>query len=97
MKYLAQYLYATIDWEIRFKRTKLLQLLDANYERGFFHNTKYKVSNEPEMEELFKADITTNKLIGFCDAAHANDLRNRRSTTAIVFFMRGTIIYKSKT
>ena len=50
------------------------------------------------MEELFKADITTNKLIGFCDAAHANDLRNWRSTCAIVFtFMGGAIIYKSKT
>ena len=50
------------------------------------------------MEELFKADIATNKLIGFCDAAHANDLRNRQSTTAIVFtFMGGAIIYKSKT
>ena len=54
--------------------------------------------NEPEMEELFNADITTNKLIGFCDAVHANDLRNRRSTTAVVFtFIRGAIIYKSKT
>ena len=31
-------------------------------------------------------------------AAHANDFRNRRSTTAIVFtFMGGAIIYKSKT
>ena len=50
------------------------------------------------MEELFKADITTNKLIEFCDVAHANDLQNRRSTTAIVFkFMGGAIIYKSKT
>ena len=98
MKCLAQYLHATADWEIRFKRTKPLQLLDANYERGFFHNTKYEVPNEPEMEELFKADITTNKLVGFCDAAHANGLRNQRTTTAIVFtFMGGAIIYKSRT
>ena len=96
LKCLAQYLNATADWEIRFKRTKLLQLLDTDYKRGFFHNTKYE-ANEPEMEELFNADITTNKLVDFCDAAHANDLKNRRTTTAIVFtFMGGTIIYKSK-
>ena len=98
LKCLAQYLHATAHWRIRFKRTKTLQLLDANYERGFFHNTKYDVPNEPEMEELFNADITTNKLVGFCDAAHANNLRNRNSTTAVIFtFMGGTIIYKSKT
>ena len=98
LKCLAQYLFATTDWESRFKKNKPLQLLDANYERGFFHNTKYEVPNEPEMEELLKADITTNKLVGFCDAAHANDSRNRCSTTAVVFtFMGGAIIYKSKT
>ena len=91
--------YATADWEIRFKRTKPLQLSESDYEKGFVWVSKYEVPNEPEMEELFKADIATIKLIGFCDAAHANDLRNRRrSTTAIVFtFMGGAIIYKSKT
>ena len=98
LKCLAQYLHASVHWGIRFKRTKPLQLLDANYEKEFFQNTKYDVPNEPEMEELFNADITTNKLIGFCDATHANDLRNCCSTTAVVFaFMRGVIIYKSKT
>ena len=54
----------------------MLQLLEEDNERGFFNNTKYDVPNEPEMEELFNADIITNKLIGFCDAAQANDLRN---------------------
>ena len=50
------------------------------------------------MEELFNVDITTNKLVGFCDAAHANNLQNRQSTTAVVFtFMGGAIIYKLKT
>ena len=47
-----------------------------SYERGFVYNSKYEVPDEPEMEELLKANITTNKLVGFCDAAHANDLRN---------------------
>ena len=94
MKCLAQYLYATADWEIRFKRTKPLQLSESNYEKGFVWVSKYEVPKEPEMEELFKADIATNKLIGFCDAAHANDLKNCNSTTAVVFtFMGGAIIY----
>ena len=98
LKCLAQYLHATAHWGIRFKRTKPLQLSEEDYERGFFHNTKYDVPNEPEMEKLFNVDITTNKLIGFCDAAHVNDLRNCHSTTAVVFtFMGGAIIYKSKT
>ena len=78
LKCLAQYLHATAHWGIRFKRTKPLQLLDANYERGFFHNTKYDVPNEPEMEELFNADITTNKLIGFSDATHVNDCTSHK-------------------
>ena len=98
LKCLAQYLNAATHWEIRFKRTKLLQLSDDDYERGFLRTTKYEVPNEPEMEELFNADITPNKLVGFCDAVHANDLQNQCSTTAIVFtFMEGAIIYKSKT
>ena len=76
LKCLAQYLHATADWEIRYKRSTPLQLLESDYEKGFVRVSKYEVPNEPEMEEMFKADIGTNKLIGFCDAAHANDLRN---------------------
>ena len=76
LKCLAQYLHATAHWDIRFKRTKPLQLTAADYERGYFYNTKYDVPNEPEIEKLFNADITTNKLVGFCDAAHANNFRN---------------------
>lgn len=38
------------------------------------------------------------ELIGFVDAAHANDLRLRRSTTGFAFlFAGGAIVYKSKT
>ena len=83
---------------MKFKRTKPLQLTEAGYKREFFHNTKYDVPNKPEMEELFNVDTTTNKLVGFCDAAHANNLRNWQSTTAVVFtFMGDAIIYKLKT
>ena len=55
LKCLAQYLYATADWEIRFKRTKPLQLSESDYENGFVRVSKYEVPNEPEMEELFKS------------------------------------------
>ena len=38
------------------------------------------------------------QLIAFVDAAHANDLRNRRSTTGFVFMLcNGAISYRSKT
>ena len=47
----------------------------ADYERGFFNNTKYDVLNEPEIEKIFNADIITNKSVGFCDAAHENNLQ----------------------
>ena len=37
-------------------------------------------------------------LVGFVDAAHANDLRKRRSTTGYAFILSGAAIaYKSKT
>ena len=37
-------------------------------------------------------------LVGFVDAAHANDLRRRRSTTRYAFILSGaTIAYKLKT
>ena len=43
-------------------------------------------------------DINRPVLIGFTDAAHANDLRCRRSTTSIVFtFCGGAVVWKSKT
>ena len=36
-------------------------------------------------------------MVGFCDAAHANNLQNQRSTTVVIFtFMGRVIIYKSK-
>ena len=36
--------------------------------------------------------------MGFVEAAHANDLRKRCSTTGVVFtFMGGAVVYKSKT
>jgi ribonuclease HI len=38
------------------------------------------------------------QLTGFVDAAHANDLRNRRSTTGYAFILNhGVVAYRSKT
>ena len=38
------------------------------------------------------------QLLGFVDAAHANDLRNRRSTTGYAFLLSGGVVaYRSKT
>ena len=63
-------------WGIRFERTKLLQLTEADYKRGFFHISPYDVPIESDMEDLFTADITTSNLVNFCDAAYTNDLQN---------------------
>ena len=43
-------------------------------------------------------DINRPILIGFVDAAHANNLRRRRSTTELVFtFCGGAVFWRSKT
>ena len=54
--------------------------------------------NELGLLEALNIDINTTQLKGFCDAAHANDLRKRRSTSGLVFtFMGGPIVYQSRT
>ena len=41
--------------------------------------------------------ITNGKLIGFVDAAYANDLSKQRSTTGYVFtYSGGAVVYQSK-
>ena len=50
------------------------------------------------MTKTFDIDINTAQLKEFVDAAHANDLRKRRSTTGLVFtFMGGPVVYRSQT
>ena len=50
-----------------------------------------KLPNYPE-------SIATGKLIGFVDAAYANDLTKQRSTTGYIFtYSRGVVVYRSKT
>lgn len=48
--------------------------------------------------KTFDININSAQLKGFVDAAHANDLRKRRSTTGLVFtFMGGPVVYQSRT
>ena len=90
LKGVAKYLRSTIDWGVRFHRTKPLK-------HPQFQPTKWY--NIPD-DNGFSKTVNINQplLIGFCDAAHANDLRKRRSTTGIIFtFCGGAIVWKSKT
>lgn len=74
-----------------------MKLTDEDYRNGFFPTTSYDIQEDSTLNELFSVPINSNKLIGFCDASHANDLCKGRSTTGIVFtFMGGAIVYKSK-
>ena len=70
----AKYLQMTAHWEIRFKRSTPLPLTDKDYDRVFFCTTSYNIPDDPTLKEAFNVDINTSKLVGFVDAAHANDL-----------------------
>ena len=59
-------------------------------------SSPYTIEDENKFQEHF--DTNQPVLFGFVDAAHANSLTKRRSTTGIVFtFCGGAIVYKSKT
>ena len=70
----AKYLQMTDHWEIRFKCSKLLPFTEKDYEQGFFCTISYNIPVDPTLKEAFNVDINSNKLVGFVDAAHANDL-----------------------
>ena len=92
LKNVARYLRSTKHWGIRYSRSH--------------------ISNDPELicaeddgipankEDLpdYPEDITQPKLVCFVDAAYANDLAKRRSTTGYAFtYSGGAIVYRSKT
>ena len=83
----SKYLQVTAHWGIRFIRSKplTLSLSEDDCKWGFFPTTSYDIPDDPTLKELFNVDINTNKLVGFVDATHANDLRKRQSTTRVVF------------
>ena len=100
LQMIAKYLQVTAHWGIRFKQSKPSSLTKKNYtkEGGFFCTTSYNIPDDLTLKEAFNVDINTSKLVGFVDAAHANDLCKRRSTTGVLFtFTGGAVVYKSKT
>ena len=47
---------------------------------------------------MYPEPITNGKLIGFVEAAYANDVSKQRSTTGYVFtYSGGAVVYQSKT
>ena len=72
---------------------------EENQEKGgFFRATSYSIPTDPSLQASFDVDIDAPVLHCFVDAAYANDLRKRRSTTGVVFtFCGDAIVYKSKT
>ena len=92
LKNVARYLRATKHWGIQFSRPSV----NPDLELTKSDSPSVRESNDrlPDYPEL----ITQGKLIGFVDAAYANDLAKRRSTTGYVFtYSGGAVVYRSKT
>ena len=92
LKNVAQYLRATKDWSIQFCRPTKNP------------DSKLTKSEPPEEEQqadklpAYPESIATGKLIGFLDAAYANDLAKQISTTGYIFtYSGGAVVYRSKT
>ncbi|KAG7370163.1 reverse transcriptase RNA-dependent DNA polymerase [Nitzschia inconspicua] len=89
LKGVARYLRRTKHWGIRFAR----RTHDPSLSPGTPHNLSLNPSLPP-----FPSIPSPLQLTGYVDAAHANDLRNRRSTTGYAFVLNGgAIAYRSKT
>ncbi|KAG7343608.1 reverse transcriptase RNA-dependent DNA polymerase [Nitzschia inconspicua] len=89
LKGVARYLRRTKHWGIRFAR----RTHDPSLSPGTPHNLSLDPSLPP-----FPSIPSPLQLTGYVDAAHANDLRNRRSTTSYAFVLNGgAIAYRSKT
>ena len=85
----AKYLRSTRSWGIRFHRSEPMNDMEPG--------VKYDIELPSELS-AFPVDIKEPRLKCFVDAAHGNDLRQRRSTTGYVFtFAGGAVVYKSKT
>ena len=92
---MAQYLKHTINWGIQFHRPRPL----AEPHPGAYNIViNHEIPKEKNLMKTFDININSAQLKGFVDAAHANDLRKRRSTTGLVFtFMGGPVVYQSRT
>lgn len=91
LKGLAKYLRSTKKWGIRFHRPSTMH--DDDLEPGWWPEIKM-----PEDLNHFPVNINNAELNCFVDAAHANDLTKRRSTTGFVFtFAGGAVLYRTRT
>ena len=89
LKGVAKYLRRTIHWGIRFKRRTPDLTLPAS--RIDLQSTEPDLPDFPQPEHPLD-------LQAFVDAAHANNLRNRRSQTGYAIMLSGGVIaYRSKT
>lgn len=51
-----------------------MDLTANDCKNGFFPTTKYNIPGNPILIEMFKVKIDINKLVGFVDSTHANDI-----------------------
>ena len=54
-----------------------MKLTVKDYDNGFFPATSYDIPDDLTLKDIFNVDINSNKLIGFCHAAYANDIRKQ--------------------
>ena len=89
LKHVAKYLRRTINWGIVYTKPKPDPSLPAS---------PHVPIAAPDDLPLFPTPSSPSQLMCFVDAAHANDLRNRRSTTGYAFTLCGGVIsYRTKT
>ena len=89
LKHLALYLKSTIDWGIIYWRSSL------NFA---FPHKSWDLPFISDDLPTFPCSSLPFQLVGYLDAAHANDLRNRRSTTGYGFMIAGgAVAYRSTT
>ena len=92
LKNLVRYLCATKSWGIQYSRPQ--RNMDKELSKSDPPAERQQGGNLPDYPE----PTTIAKLIGFVDAAYANDLTKRRSTTGYVFtYAGGAVVYRSKT
>jgi hypothetical protein len=89
LKNVARYLRRTIDWGIIYSRSVPDKSLPVGPPRPCAADGDLPV---------FPLPPSSSQMVGFVDAAHANDLRNRRSTTGYAFLLNGgAVSYRTKT
>ena len=85
------YLLRTKDWGLRYYRSRP----DPYFPSGDFDNAPPPL---PSDFPSFPQASSGTELYGLVDAAYANDLRQRRSTTGFALILNGAaIVYKSST